>query len=465
MLLFHFLHTLALLSRRNLAIETQEMWLPKTQGSTGEVSKRSTVPQPRLLTYITKHQQGQTTNIFNITVLLGGCENGINASTIAGIYTFANGTTREHVTVGEIAADLRDTERSLSSHTISNARIVSTQSNNLLAHHLICKDPPRGSAADIDRNELRRLLWLSPNAKMVIREYTTIIVSSIIAGGLGGLVGGLGAAYNLIIGPYSDLDPDGSLCPAYQETAKTTYNKLRELNLDLTERLNLPNDWREALEPVIGHRNQTDEEYLRSRGVDEATIALFEYYLDFYSIANEDVLTTCGSNMKQQYEYAIALRQAHNNGIIAGITTFCATLSASIITDLSARRRMRQTEALPPHIYMALMRRLLQEFEARGGNTAATSAAATSDIAAATSSSTTSSSSSSPSASPPPLIDVCTTPEEAEIVMRELSNVQGSEIEMSPGWRESLGMTGSTFPDTEVGIRNQLIGASAQCRV
>lgn len=173
MLLCNVFLTLAPLSRRGLAIKSQEIGVFAIQRSTNEVNKRSPTSQPQLLTYIKKRHQGQTTNIFNITVLLGGCENGINASTVAGIYTFFNGTTREQVTVGAIDADLRHmegAEQTLSSHTIRNARIVRAQSNNLLVNHLKCKDPPRGSAADIDRNKLRRLLWLSPDANMVIRE-------------------------------------------------------------------------------------------------------------------------------------------------------------------------------------------------------------------------------------------------------------------------------------------------------
>lgn len=46
--------------------------------------------------------------------------------------------------------------------------------------------------------------------------------------------------------------------------------------------------------------------------------------------------------------YRIAKLQARNTGIIAALTTFCASISASSIVDLSTRRRMQYTEALPP---------------------------------------------------------------------------------------------------------------------
>ncbi|KAL8919489.1 MAG: hypothetical protein Q9208_006774 [Pyrenodesmia sp. 3 TL-2023] len=280
------------------------------------LDKRSSTRTPRLMSYTWAPPASEVAPGFNISMDASGCGESGNKSTIAGIYTYSNGTTADDVTVGDILADLKEimrdapnlyiAENVMSKHTLAAARTVQATSNKLLDGGLLCKTATKTSSSEIVHNELRRLLWLSPETR---REMLFLV--------------------------------RGSLGSAFASAIITAVFTL-------------------ALSAIGG---------------------------------SPDIII-------------VGL-----NAFVAAVSTFISTLSAGIVEYQARRRRIRAIEAFPAAVSLAVMRRAIQDFEARLARAAVQSAAAAS---ASTSSSFrpggTGTSSSSSFPTPSPAASTCVDP-------------------------------------------------------
>ena len=257
----------------------------------------------QLLTYTPRPSLDDGSAMFNISVAISGCKHGVRWSTLAGPYTFANGTTKSNTAVGEIIDNLKtfrghtldhlDADQAMANHTLTLAQNVAATSNDMLQNCLICKDKDQHSGTEIIHDELRKLLWDRQKIKVQIRELGVLLFASAVAGVLGGLVTGLGAAYN--------LQPDPPVLPSLGSYFAIT----------------------SGFAPILDPFN--------------ASIADF--------------------NEKAIKDRQIQIR---NTGIIAGITIFIATLSAGIVTDIMSRRRLQGEQAAAANIFLAQANGALQ---------------------------------------------------------------------------------------------------------
>ena len=136
---------------------------------------RSAATTRRMISYATIPSPTETAIGFNISMDISGCKRGVRKTTMAGIYTYSNGTTQGNTTIGDILADLKAIKREAPDshaadrlvwdHTLASARTVRDMGNLLLDGGLVCTTAkPSGQSI---HNELRRLLWLDvhPHAR------------------------------------------------------------------------------------------------------------------------------------------------------------------------------------------------------------------------------------------------------------------------------------------------------------
>ena len=319
------------LNTKNPLREASDLWssLPGLLEPKDLLQPRSFANSAQLLTYTPKLSVDEASTRFNISVAISGCKHGVRWSTVAGPYTFANGTNKRDTAVGEIIDNLKtfrmntldhlDADQAMANHTLTLAQNVATVSNDMLQNQLICKDLVQHSGSEILHDELRKLLWDQQKIKKEIRELGVLIFASAVAGLLGGLVTGLGAAYNLAPDPPPDFDLlPGIWLPSVLET----------LNISSEA------DVLTALAQVPGQRPE-----------DVGKITFYNYFRERYGQA-----FTRGRQL-----------QLRNTGIITGITVFIATLSAGIVTDIMSRRRLRGEQAAAANIFLAQANGALQD--------------------------------------------------------------------------------------------------------
>ena len=409
---------------------------------------------------------------------------------------------------------------STADHILRNTRFLYKQSNDLLDDQLICKPSPKAHGGERIHDELRRRLLSWPEAKIVIQEYTTIIVSSLIAAGISGVITGLGASYNLYLknpGNSMDNPPDVRLAPLLPFNNSASNQDVINICYHAERTLDEASEWAKR----VGHLTPSEVDkyfgaltrYFRYHDInpphvtsdpkerfpehlrfleDLQKIALrgeYRGYRDFpwsigdneyYNLVRERDLYCELSEAMQKLainthndevrKYKIAKLQARNTGIISAITTFCASISASIIVDLSTRRRMQYADAFPSAIYISMMRRAIKDWtkkraqESQRTLTSITGPTATSGSVSAsysppsfvTSSALTSSSSALPSDAP---LDSpsCVSEDEALELMHRLSGFRSSTDDVAE-------VLSDNHRDLEMAILNQR-GARDHCLV
>ena len=486
------------------------------------LEQRDVNPDLRLYSYKFTHHDDAGEITFNISLFMSNCKTGVSPSTVAGIYTFYNGTTIENATVGDISADLlelerEDTQERMAHHVLRNARFLSRQSNNMLDHGLICK-PSQTHRRPSIHDELRRRLLSWSETRIVVQEYTTIIVSSLIAAGISGIITGLGASYNLYLKnpghPEEWNRGDGERSIPFNNTAsnallvekcRSSQEAYREMNKWGVEFENLGSDAKkskyfddlvlyfqrgaEGKPPRLDPNN--DEDLPKNNKVKLFLFTIARAWLDLQHFPEREMMmivkvgeamgaTTISawidctvsdtmSNLaynihnKDIEDYRIAKLQARNTGIISAITTFCASLSANIIVDLSTRRRMRYVEAFPSTVYIVMMRRALRDWaraQAREGNSPLMSTARptvmpgpTTTLQSVAAAFSTSSQTSSTSARPsdPPSSPPCVSEENVVVHVREIFGVR--LLDAIP---DAADMMGANFREIEMAVQKQL---------
>ncbi|KAI4145703.1 MAG: hypothetical protein L6R39_003722 [Caloplaca ligustica] len=139
------------------------------------LDRRSAANKPRLLSYSWEPPPWRGIPGFNISMDFSGCARSVKKDTTAGIYTYSNGTTQDDATAGDILADLNamrkdapdplTAESVMGHHMLTGARTVEAMSNKLLDGGLICESPTGAPNGEVVHDELRRLLWWSPEAR------------------------------------------------------------------------------------------------------------------------------------------------------------------------------------------------------------------------------------------------------------------------------------------------------------
>ncbi|KAL8682517.1 MAG: hypothetical protein Q9186_001464 [Xanthomendoza sp. 1 TL-2023] len=173
------------------------------------LSQRSSASEkPRLVSFTWTPTSRKAIPGFNISMDISGCGKSLRKNTLAGIYTYPNGTTKNDATVGDILADLRATKMNapdvhtgqvaMKNHMLTSAQTVQAMSNRLLDRDLVCKPPRDISGGEVIPNELRRLLFLSREATREILfllcvSLSAAIPSGLIAGAMAYFVGDPGA--------------------------------------------------------------------------------------------------------------------------------------------------------------------------------------------------------------------------------------------------------------------------------
>ena len=171
-----------------------------------------TVVRPYLLSYAASYDTSEGPVAHNISLDISGCENSAHLDTVTGPHTYNDGTTNDEATVHDILSDLssvtqrvrsrRGAEIMYARHLLVVAQMAQRRSNDLLDNHLLCKSSSPASNGETVHSELRHLLWGWPEiseVEKVATEYVVILVASTVAGALGGVIIGLGAAYNIYI--------------------------------------------------------------------------------------------------------------------------------------------------------------------------------------------------------------------------------------------------------------------------
>lgn len=319
----------------------------------GLLDKRSSTRTPSLMSYTWAPPASEVAPGFNISMDASGCGGSGNKSTIAGIYTYSNGTTEDDATVGDILADLKAMMRNtpnlyiaesvMSRHTLTAARTVQAASNKLLDGGLICTTTTETSSGEVVHNELRRLLWLSRETR---REMLFLV--------------------------------RGSLSSAFASAIIT---------------------------------------------------AVFTLSVSAAAGAPDPL--------------AVGL-----NAFIAALSTFISTLSACIVEYQGRRRRIRAIEAFPAAVSLAVMRRAIQDFEARLARAAVQSAAASTSTSSSFRLGGTGTSSSSSFPTPSPAADACVDPKLAADLANSLGELllpQGVPPSDRFGWVPTI--------DLELGIQ------------
>lgn len=289
---------------------------------------------------------------YNVSVDVSGCGTSVKRSTIAGIYTHANGTVQNVATVGDILEDLKSIENDapnaqdgqirLANHTMTFAQSLETSSNELLDNVLICKD-----SGEVVHDELRHLLRSWSRVEKFFLEHTVLLVSSVAAAALGGGTTLLGGVCNL---SPPRMDPSYLAAQKRCVDAGLEEDKLGRLlqeELDLIHKLRANGtDWREALERAQDLQHQQYEAKKLKK--------------ELCSQAASSMNATVDKFVTDQDHYRSATSQARKSAIITATTVFAATLSAGLVNDLAVRRRMHYAEALPANLYLSLMRRVQQ---------------------------------------------------------------------------------------------------------
>ena len=486
------------------------------------LEQREVNPDPHLYSYkFTYHDDaGETT--FNISLFMSNCKTGVSPTTVAGIYTFHNGTTIVNATVGDISADLlklerEDTQERMAHHVLRNVRFLARQSNTMLDRGLVCKPLPQTHRRTSIHDELRRRLLSWPETKIVIQEYTTIIVYSVIAAGISGIITGLGASYNLYLEnpghPEAWIGGYGERSVPFNNTAsnallvekcRSSLEALREFENWQSRLGGLGSDAKIAqylddLDLYFRRKNgkppqfdpDSDEDFPKNDRF-QIVLKVFaqnwvaaEQFADHNKIfesniheawsalgmggwincAISDTMSKLAYNIhgRDIEDYRIAKLQARNTGIISAITTFCASLSANIIVDLSTRRRMRCVEAFPSTVYIVMMRKALRDWaraRARGGSDPLVSTTRSTEMSDLTTTlqsvapeSSTSSQTSTTSARPsdPPSSPPCVSEEDVVVHVREMFGVK-----LSDAIPDAADVMGNNFREIEMALRNQL---------
>ena len=396
-------------------VEDDILGLLKRDGSPSLV-QRDFTSSLHLLTWsaVLPSDGGSAETKYNISLAVGGCKLGARFNTFAGAYTLSNGSTKPDATVGDIATDLKaiqrsapsrlDAEYALGNHTYTMAKAVAEASNALLNDHLLCRDTVKHTGEEIIHDELRHLLRDRQQVKSTIREAGVLLLASTIAGALGGIISGWGAAYNLYIDS-PELDT--------------------------------------ALVAVGGFLSVPGNGF----GIDSVVIK-----------------TLYGANQasvsKYEHDNRIAKLQARNNGIMAGVTTFFATLSAGIVTAyMSHRRRMRADEALSADVLLAAAKHFLDKYNADLAAQAARGAQITGSIVSWTASRASASSPSSSVPSAPAIGGTsCVNPADAAAYAASLDQVDSAALGLPP-----LGDIG-IMPEAQAAhqLHEVLIGTACQ---
>ena len=163
----------------------------------GTLEKRLYTANRRLISYTWTPAPHETGTGFYISMDISTCRRGLKRHTIAGTYTYSNGTTANLATFGDILDDFKSMrqnaptpqlgEPTIMNHVLTAATQSRDRTNKFLDGGLICKPP--GSNLDTVHNELRRLLWysVSDNGRKRIREFSILLGTSSIAGTVAGL--------------------------------------------------------------------------------------------------------------------------------------------------------------------------------------------------------------------------------------------------------------------------------------
>ena len=136
-------------------------------GQLEQIEGRGHKGVPRLLSYASS-PSWKAFPTFNLSMDISGCGYSVNKNTLAGIYTYQNGTTKYDATVGDIlkaineianhVPDLQTAESRLSEHLTFSSKIVQARANRLLDGGLVCKSSATSRNTDVVHTELRRLL-------------------------------------------------------------------------------------------------------------------------------------------------------------------------------------------------------------------------------------------------------------------------------------------------------------------
>ena len=176
--------------------------------------KRGYMSTARLISFT----QSPSRNIpgLNLSMDISGCGRSVHRDTLAGIYTYSNGTIQDDATVGDILVDLKairqlaseshSVNNVISNHTLAVARKIEKTAIDMLDGGLICKSTRGSETNSLIHSELRRLLWLSPEARGRARAFSlrlSIILAKSI--GVGGIAGGVILSWTwLPLGPKHD---------------------------------------------------------------------------------------------------------------------------------------------------------------------------------------------------------------------------------------------------------------------
>lgn len=181
-------------STTSLADEYFETFAKDLVESPRVFQERSYTRTAQLISYI--QTPSRNSPGFNISMDISGCGRSMKRSTLAGIYEYANGTVQDDATVGDILADLKALKQSapdlqtaesrISSHTLTVAKTAERIGIDFLYGGLICRSSSETSESIY--NELRRLLWLSPEMRRrVFRKFCILLASSVAAGAAVGI--------------------------------------------------------------------------------------------------------------------------------------------------------------------------------------------------------------------------------------------------------------------------------------
>ncbi|KAL8965862.1 MAG: hypothetical protein Q9183_003651, partial [Haloplaca sp. 2 TL-2023] len=153
-----------------------------------------------VLSYTYKSTDPRRPLAIDVSLDISGSSTSVKPDTIAGIYTFSNQSTFDNVTIAEIKQDLlqlanpRNRRLNVQKHTLSIARAIFHEGENLLDQHLLCKDLETSNVnRNNDRlhNELRHLLmYMRPQPPDGGNQFKVALVAGAATSTVAGFVTG-----------------------------------------------------------------------------------------------------------------------------------------------------------------------------------------------------------------------------------------------------------------------------------
>ena len=166
------------------------------------LDKRGYQRSARLLSFVETPRSAEDLPGFNLSMDVSGCGRSVQMNTVAGIYTYFNGTVHDNATVGDILADIKSIKNrahdpqaasnSMGSHAIGTARLLERQISNLLVRRLLCGSPLETTIEERIHNELRHLLWSEQTQETALRFgkklFIMLAASVVVGSALGGTI-------------------------------------------------------------------------------------------------------------------------------------------------------------------------------------------------------------------------------------------------------------------------------------